>query len=124
MQVRERNSTAAEARVGSSLQDSPEYQEDVQATRASQRQNQNHHTHEASPAVTRARARRRQQENQREAEIPYDKVCKVCYIAKKTTAIVPCGHTFCSSCATRVNEEMGCCPLCKQKILSLLTLYD
>ena len=93
----------------------------------------------ASPAVTRSRARRLQlaassgstggahlnaEDGVTTQEVPTEKVCKVCYIVEKNTAIVPCGHQFCKICAERVKEEKGECPMCKQKIVFLLTLYD
>ncbi len=86
----------------------------------------------ASPAVTRARARARQiqerfteqEEERRTEEVPLEVLCKVCYVSKRNTALIPCGHSFCQSCASRVQGDNGSCPVCKQKINSLLTLYD
>lgn len=35
--------------------------------------------------------------------------CVICLSAKKDTAVLPCGHCFCSSCASSVQK----CPVCR-----------
>jgi predicted O-linked N-acetylglucosamine transferase (SPINDLY family) len=35
--------------------------------------------------------------------------CVICYTEKKNVVLVPCGHTFCNTCALRMGERCGFC---------------
>ncbi|KAL2630799.1 hypothetical protein R1flu_015485 [Riccia fluitans] len=50
-------------------------------------------------------------------------VCCVCMEGRKGAAIIPCGHTFCRTCAWEVWNKRGVCPLCNIKIHSVLKIY-
>ena len=45
--------------------------------------------------------------------------CKICYEKRANVAFIPCGHTFCESCA----QAMAECPNDRRKIDSKLKLY-
>ncbi len=40
--------------------------------------------------------------------------CPVCYINEVNTALLPCGHLLCSSCAQRIQNYNKRCPKCQQ----------
>lgn len=48
--------------------------------------------------------------------------CTVCYTRELQTALVPCGHTFCSSCAARA-ETRGRCHTCRGRVDSTMRVY-
>lgn len=45
--------------------------------------------------------------------------CEICLVNKKTIALVPCGHVWCSECASKVQT----CPTCRANIISRLRIY-
>ena len=47
-------------------------------------------------------------------------LCPICISDSITTAISPCGHTFCSGCAKRMVNECG---VCRGRIRDRLKLY-
>lgn len=47
-------------------------------------------------------------------------LCPICITDSVTTAIVPCGHTFCNSCARRMAMECG---VCRGRIRERMKLY-
>ena len=47
-------------------------------------------------------------------------ICPICLQESITSAITPCGHTFCSGCARRMSTE---CYLCRGKIQARVKLY-
>lgn len=74
--------------------------------------------------------RERQEEEEEEEEVDVDvdvggndRVCCVCMVRKKGTAIIPCGHTLCRICAKEVWVNRGSCPLCNRPILDLLNIF-
>jgi hypothetical protein len=46
-------------------------------------------------------------------------LCSVCLDSVKEMAFVPCGHSFCESCAARVPR----CPICKQDATSRVRIF-
>lgn len=53
-------------------------------------------------------------------QIVNEPVCPICITDSVSTAIVPCGHTFCSSCARRMAMECG---VCRGRIRERMKLY-
>ena len=52
-----------------------------------------------------------------------DTLCSICLDEEADTAAIPCGHVFgCWSCATRVKNTSGLCPICRRLIQSLLKI--
>jgi len=47
-------------------------------------------------------------------------ICPICITDAVTTAIVPCGHTFCNSCSRRMSMECG---VCRGRIRERMKLY-
>jgi hypothetical protein len=47
-------------------------------------------------------------------------ICPICLQESVTSAITPCGHTFCSGCARRMSTE---CYLCRGKIRERVKLF-
>ena len=48
--------------------------------------------------------------------------CVVCMDAEKTHSFVPCGHKcVCKTCGETLRNK---CPICKQKVQSILRVYD
>jgi hypothetical protein len=47
-------------------------------------------------------------------------LCPICITDSVTTAIVPCGHTFCTGCARRMAMECG---VCRGRIRERMKLY-
>jgi hypothetical protein len=52
--------------------------------------------------------------------LPSEPTCPICLADPIATAIVPCGHTFCSTCARRMAMECG---VCRGKIRDRLKLF-
>ena len=50
------------------------------------------------------------------------KKCTVCYTRPLLTVLVPCGHTFCTSCAVRA-ETRGRCHTCRGRVDSTMRVY-
>ena len=50
------------------------------------------------------------------------KKCTVCYTREVQTVLVPCGHTFCTSCAARA-ETRGRCHTCRGRVDSTMRVY-
>ena len=50
------------------------------------------------------------------------KKCTVCYTREVQTVLVPCGHTFCTSCAARA-ETRGRCHSCRGRVDSTMRVY-
>ena len=50
------------------------------------------------------------------------KKCTVCYTREVLTVLVPCGHTFCTSCAARA-ETRGRCHTCRGRVDSTMRVY-
>ena len=50
------------------------------------------------------------------------KKCTVCYTREVLTVLVPCGHTFCTSCAVRA-ETRGRCHTCRGRVDSTMRVY-
>lgn len=51
-----------------------------------------------------------------------DITCAICFERAKDTAFIPCGHTFCRTCAARIAGTSGKCPLCRVPIQKRLPL--
>ena len=52
-----------------------------------------------------------------------DTLCSICLVEEADTAAIPCGHVFgCWSCANRVKNTIGLCPICRKPIESLLKI--
>uniref|UniRef100_A0A0D9XA10 RING-type domain-containing protein n=1 Tax=Leersia perrieri TaxID=77586 RepID=A0A0D9XA10_9ORYZ len=49
--------------------------------------------------------------------------CCVCMARAKGAAFIPCGHTFCRSCARELLAGRGRCPLCNAAILDVLDIF-
>eukprot|EP00030_Apusomonadida_sp_AF-17_P008526 a855556_50.p2 GENE.a855556_50~~a855556_50.p2 ORF type:complete len:164 (+),score=42.83 a855556_50:61-492(+) len=50
--------------------------------------------------------------------------CCVCMEAPKSMAANPCGHRcVCATCASRLLETSGLCPICRASISSFLKIY-
>lgn len=52
-----------------------------------------------------------------------DVTCCVCMTRRRGAAFIPCGHTFCRTCAREVWVRRGTCPLCNEKIHEVLHIY-
>ena len=50
------------------------------------------------------------------------KKCTVCYTREVQTVLVPCGHTFCTSCAARA-ETRGRCHTCRGRVDNTMRVY-
>lgn len=50
----------------------------------------------------------------------HDPQCAICLIEQVSTAIVPCGHTFCSSCSKKQNTT---CYMCRGTIRERIKLF-
>lgn len=49
-----------------------------------------------------------------------NQLCKICYVEKYNTAIIPCGHMVtCSNCVKQINK----CPMCRKKIDKILKIF-
>ncbi|GAQ81216.1 hypothetical protein KFL_000740170, partial [Klebsormidium nitens] len=60
-------------------------------------------------------------EAQREVEAAKSAwTCKVCLGEEVTSALVPCGHLFCTTCGVGVG---GRCPFCRRPVSSILRIY-
>jgi hypothetical protein len=54
-----------------------------------------------------------------------DVECKICRDGLPTHAAAPCGHkVFCETCALRVEEESGECPICRQDIVMTIRIFE
>uniref|UniRef100_A0A7N0VCQ5 RING-type domain-containing protein n=1 Tax=Kalanchoe fedtschenkoi TaxID=63787 RepID=A0A7N0VCQ5_KALFE len=49
--------------------------------------------------------------------------CCVCMERKKDAAFIPCGHSFCRTCAREIRVGRGSCPLCNGRILEILNIF-
>ncbi|CAN6174905.1 unnamed protein product [Urochloa humidicola] len=49
--------------------------------------------------------------------------CCVCVARGKGAAFIPCGHTFCRTCARELRAGRGRCPLCNAAIREVLNLF-
>jgi hypothetical protein len=49
--------------------------------------------------------------------------CCVCMVRAKGAAFIPCGHTFCRSCARELLSGRGRCPLCNAAIVDVLDIF-
>ncbi|EEE69035.1 hypothetical protein OsJ_28017 [Oryza sativa Japonica Group] len=49
--------------------------------------------------------------------------CCVCMARAKGAAFIPCGHTFCRTCARELLAGRGRCPLCNAAILDVLDIF-
>jgi hypothetical protein len=47
-------------------------------------------------------------------------ICSICLNEHVTTALDPCGHTFCSTCARRLNNDCG---ICRSRIKNRIKVY-
>jgi hypothetical protein len=54
------------------------------------------------------------------SQLVSEPLCPICLTDSVTTAIVPCGHTFCNSCARRMAMECG---VCRGRIRERMKLY-
>jgi len=51
-------------------------------------------------------------------------ICMVCYEAKRSTVIVPCGHIcLCYPCATNLQANALNCPVCRGYVLNIIRAY-
>jgi len=51
-------------------------------------------------------------------------VCCICTLQEVNTVIAPCGHAaYCSECADRSKQYCSRCPVCRQEITSIITVY-
>lgn len=50
-------------------------------------------------------------------------LCCVCMVRRKSSAFIPCGHTFCRLCSREVWVGRGICPLCNGFILDILDIF-
>ena len=48
-------------------------------------------------------------------------VCTICYENRPTEALVPCGHTMCPSCASRLHRKQ--CPFCRASFTQRVHLF-
>ena len=48
--------------------------------------------------------------------------CTVCYTREVASAVVPCGHTFCGSCAARA-ETRGRCHTCRGRVDTCMRVF-
>lgn len=49
--------------------------------------------------------------------------CCVCMGRRKGAAFIPCGHTFCRTCARELWTSRRSCPLCNRLILEILDIF-
>ena len=56
------------------------------------------------------------------AAAPQSTICPICSDANINVAFVPCGHTFCSLCASRLRRS-GNCPICRVQVQSEIRIY-
>lgn len=49
--------------------------------------------------------------------------CCVCMARAKGAAFIPCGHTFCRTCARELLAGRGLCPLCNAAIVDVLDIF-
>lgn len=54
------------------------------------------------------------------SQLASEPLCPICINESVSAAIVPCGHTFCQTCARRMVNECG---VCRSKIRDRLKLY-
>jgi hypothetical protein len=52
--------------------------------------------------------------------LPSEPTCPICLADPISTAIIPCGHTFCTNCSRRMSMECG---ICRGKIRDRLKLF-
>jgi len=51
-------------------------------------------------------------------------MCCICTTQEVNTVIAPCGHAaYCNECAERSKQYCNRCPLCRQEISSIITVY-
>ena len=51
-------------------------------------------------------------------------LCCICATNDVTTVIVPCGHaTYCSDCSHESIKHSQQCPICRQEVQSIITVY-
>merc|ERR1719464_1309642 len=51
-------------------------------------------------------------------------MCCICTLQEVNTVIAPCGHAaYCSGCADRSKQYCNRCPVCRQQITSIITVY-
>ncbi|CAG9326952.1 unnamed protein product [Blepharisma stoltei] len=48
-------------------------------------------------------------------------LCSICYIKEKDTALIPCGHLFCSECLLQTVTAV--CPICRRDFRDKLTVF-
>lgn len=56
----------------------------------------------------------------KEANIPDEKLCKICYADEYNTAFLPCGHVVaCAKCASSVSK----CPVCRKPFTNVMRVF-
>ncbi|GLI70469.1 hypothetical protein VaNZ11_015379 [Volvox africanus] len=61
--------------------------------------------------------------NDNGAELDDEHACIACMAALKTTLLIPCGHmVMCGPCAAQVLERSGVCPMCREQVISQVTV--
>ncbi|KAH9623322.1 hypothetical protein KSS87_010840 [Heliosperma pusillum] len=51
-------------------------------------------------------------------------LCAICFDAPKDCFFVPCGHSAaCFTCASRIAEEAGICPICRRRIKQVRKIF-
>ncbi|GIL42039.1 hypothetical protein Vafri_108, partial [Volvox africanus] len=56
-------------------------------------------------------------------ELDDEHACIACMAALKTTLLIPCGHmVMCGPCAAQVLERSGVCPMCREQVISHVTV--
>ncbi|GIL74285.1 hypothetical protein Vretimale_2036 [Volvox reticuliferus] len=57
------------------------------------------------------------------ADLDDEHACIACMAALKTTLLIPCGHmVMCGPCAAQVLERSGVCPMCREQVISHVTV--
>lgn len=50
-----------------------------------------------------------------EEELEDSQTCSICFVEKKNTALIPCGHLLCAGCTNKIWNSRKC-PFCNQMI--------
>ena len=54
---------------------------------------------------------------------PEARECSICCDGEISAALVPCGHTYCFTCADRLRGTKKACPVCRKAISQVQRLY-
>ena len=83
------------------------------------------HQHDKASPVVASHTSQTSQASQAAAPTEATKECVICFVEPINTVFVPCGHLYaCETCALRIYEATGTCPICRSDITGTMRTYS